>query len=57
MNNYFLVKVKFFAQNEHGIYKRKVYSYLVEGHTFTEAEARIYEFFEPLKNEFDLSIS
>ena len=57
MNNYFTVKVKCSEQNETGIYKRKVYSYLVQGHTFTEAEARIYEFFEPVKNINDLSIS
>lgn len=57
MNNYFLVKVKCFEQNEHGISKRKVYSYLVFAISFSEAETRIYEHFEPIKNVSDLSIS
>jgi hypothetical protein len=57
MNNYFTVKVKCLEKNEKGIFKRKVYSYLVEGHTFTEAESRIYEFFESFTNISDLSIS
>jgi hypothetical protein len=57
MNNYFLVKVKCFEQNEHGISKRKVYSYLVFAISFSEAETRIYEHFEPIQNVSDLSIS
>jgi hypothetical protein len=57
MNNYFTVKVKCSEKNAKGILKRKVYAYLVEGHTFTEAESRIYEFFEPVTNITDLSIS
>jgi hypothetical protein len=57
MNNYFLVKVKCSEQNEQGIFKRKVYSYLVFAHTFSEAETRIYEHFESFKSVTDLSIS
>jgi hypothetical protein len=57
MNNYFLVKVKCSEQNEQGIFKRKVYSYLVFAHTFSEAETRIYEHFENFKSVTDLSIS
>jgi hypothetical protein len=57
MNNYFTVKVKCSEQNAQGIFKRKVYTYLVSGHTFTEAESKIYEFFEPFKNINNLLIS
>ena len=57
MNNYFTVKIKCTEQNEKGIFKRKVYSYLISAQSFTEAETKIYEHFEPVKTVSDLSIS
>jgi hypothetical protein len=60
MNNYFTVKVKCSFKNKEGIFKRKVYSYLVSAYTFSEAETIIYSFYEYARtNNYvtDLSIS
>jgi hypothetical protein len=43
MKNYFQVKVKYTKQQDNGIFKRVSEIYLLEGLSFTDAEAIIYE--------------
>lgn len=43
MNKWFTVKVKYTKQLDNGTFKRVSEPYLLSAHTFTDAEARIYE--------------
>lgn len=55
MNNWFTVKVKYTKQMENGTLKRVTEPYLLSTHTFSDAEARIYEELgEIIKGEFDV---
>lgn len=55
MNRWFIVKVRYTKQNENGTFKRVTEPYLLSAHTFTDAEARIYEELgEVIRGEFDV---
>lgn len=43
MNNLFTVKVRYTKQLENGSFKRVTEPYILAAHTFSDAEARIYE--------------
>lgn len=56
MNPFFTTKVKYTKQLENGTLKRVTEPYLVAAHSFTDAEARIYEELgDTIKGEFHIT--
>ena len=55
MHNWFVSKIRYEKTMENGMVKRVTEPYLVDGLSFTEAEARTFEMLQPVSGEFLIS--